>query len=201
MPAMTRKIGVFAGTFDPVHAGHVAFALAARQAGALEEVIFVPEEAPRGKQSVTDITHRMVLLEIATSAQPQLRVARLDSPQFTIKNTLPELRRIGQGSKLVFLIGSDVACHLHTWEGVAQLLSETELAIGLRDRDSSQEIHHVIRQLQSTYGIAVQYRLIGTSHAQVTSSQIRRNISSTLLHPEALAYIQRHRLYLRAKHY
>ena len=49
------RIGIYAGTFDPVHAGHVAFALQSLEAAKLDRVYFLPERRPRGKRQVKNI--------------------------------------------------------------------------------------------------------------------------------------------------
>ncbi|HEU5121705.1 MAG TPA: adenylyltransferase/cytidyltransferase family protein, partial [Candidatus Saccharimonadales bacterium] len=67
-----RRIGIYSGTFDPVHYGHIAFAASAIRACNLDEVVFLPEPQPRYKAGVTDIAHRLALLTMATAAQSNL---------------------------------------------------------------------------------------------------------------------------------
>ena len=68
---MVKRIGIFAGTFDPVHKGHISFALQAIEAAGLDEVVFLPEPRPRHKQSVTDQSHRIAMINLAIKAYPK----------------------------------------------------------------------------------------------------------------------------------
>src|SRR5258706_15577528 len=105
---MQKHIGIYSGTFDPVHPGHVAFALETLQTCKLDEVIFLPEQTPRDKQAVTDLSHRIALLERALADEPNMRVLKLRSPQFTVADTLPEIYAALKDTQLTLLVGSDV---------------------------------------------------------------------------------------------
>ncbi|HVI69805.1 MAG TPA: adenylyltransferase/cytidyltransferase family protein, partial [Magnetospirillaceae bacterium] len=61
-----KRVGVFSGTFDPVHRGHLAFALSAQKRAQLDTVVFLPEHSPRGKIAVGSFTHRLEMLRLAT---------------------------------------------------------------------------------------------------------------------------------------
>ena len=171
---VTIRIGIFPGTFDPVHDGHIAFALESLKACRLDEVIFLPEHSPRGKHSVTSLPTRTEQLRQQIAPHPRLRVLELVSRQFTVQDTLPELRQIFAGHNLTLLIGSDIAhTFLYRWEGLEELLSEMSLAIGLRNQDTPDIIKRIIRQLESSHGLAIRHNIISTPHKAVSSSHIR----------------------------
>lgn len=197
---MSRNIGIYSGTFDPIHPGHIAFAEEAMRACELDEVVFLPEQNPRGKDGVTDMVHRVALIERATAAIAGLRVVQLASEQFTVQQTLPELRQAFKGSHMTFLVGSDVArTFLYRWEGLDVLLREAALAIGLRSSDSPGEIGAIMRQISQDYSVAVDYTLVSTPEAGMASSHIRNGTADmSRLHPSMLEYIQEHQLYARA---
>src|SRR5688500_13565413 len=116
---MKHRIGIFPGTFDPVHQGHVAFCLEALRVCKLDEVLLLPERVPREKQNVADFSRRRSLLQDAVSARPALHVMVLNSDQFTVKETLPELQRKLGDAELTLLVGSDVVrTFLYRWEGL-----------------------------------------------------------------------------------
>src|SRR5262249_6224728 len=108
MAGTTSRIGIYAGTFDPVHSGHGAFALEAIEASRLDEIYFLPERQPRGKQQVEHFGHRTGMLERALKPHPRLKVMELVDANFSVRRTLPQLRRRFAGSELVFLFGSDI---------------------------------------------------------------------------------------------
>ncbi|HTH72030.1 MAG TPA: adenylyltransferase/cytidyltransferase family protein [Candidatus Pristimantibacillus sp.] len=195
---MHRHIGLFSGTFDPIHQGHLAFAAEARRVCGLDEVLFMPERRPRGKHGVTDIAHRIALIERATKTEAAFRVLSLAADQFTVKNTLPELRSLLGKADLTLLIGSDVVrTFSYRWEGLDTLFKEVSFAVGMRADDNPAEITELLAGLEREYGTKIRYTAINTPEAGMASSQIRSNSASAArLHPDTIAYIQEHGLYL-----
>lgn len=196
---MQRRTGIYSGTFDPIHQGHIAFAQEALRACKLDEVIFLPEHSPRNKDGVTGISHRIALIERATAAIPVLRVIGLTSQQFTVQHTLPELYQTFSNSHLTLLAGSDVVrASLRYWKGIDVLLRKMPLAIGLRSNDSPAEIATILSRLSQDLGIAVDYTIVSAPHADMTASQIRISPAAlSRLNPDMVDYIQKHRLYAR----
>jgi nicotinate-nucleotide adenylyltransferase len=171
---MTKHTGIYPGTFDPVHKGHVAFALEAMRVCALDEVVFVPEKMPRGKNDVTVMAQRITLLEKAAKPIAGLRVATLSSSQFTIKDTLPELQKMFPSTELTLLVGSDVArTFSYRWENLDALLASVSLAIGMRAGAAPEEITALMHKLEHAYNMSIQYALINTEYAGLASSQLK----------------------------
>lgn len=172
---MTQRTGIYSGTFDPVHPGHIAFALETLRICNLDEIIFLPECSPRGKDDIADISHRIALLNQQTKAHSNLRILRLASERFTVKNTLPELRAIFKDSELTMLIGSDVArTLLFRWESLDLLFKEVSLAIGIRENDTPAEMHQIVDDLEAEHKITIKHTVIHTQHKNLSSSQIRK---------------------------
>ena len=143
-----RSIGIYPGAFDPVHAGHIAFAREAKRICGLDEVVFLPEPSPRGKQDVTRLSDRLALLR-ASLADEGLRVATLTSQQFTVHQTLPEIEQLFPDATLTLLAGSDVArTFQYRWPGLETLLMRVSLAIGLRGDDVPAEMHDIMASLE-----------------------------------------------------
>jgi len=141
---VSKRIGIYAGTFDPVHAGHITFALQAVQAAKLDEVYFLPERRPRNKRHVEHFGHRVAMLSRAIKPHPQFELLELVDVSFSVDRTLPELQRKFKSKELVFLFGSDVLTRLRDWPSADKLLSGSELVIGLRAQDNRQKIHDII---------------------------------------------------------
>ena len=138
------SIGIYAGTFDPVHAGHVTFALQSLQAAKLDKVYFLPERRPRAKQQVEHYGHRVAMLKKALKPHPQCDVMDLVDVNFSIKRTLPFLEKKFEGAELVFMFGSDVVEGMADWPNADRLLKGGELVIGLRSQHDRQEIHAAV---------------------------------------------------------
>lgn len=191
-----RHIGIYAGTFDPIHPGHTAFAAQTMRECGLDTVAFLPEPRPRGKQNVTDIAHRLALVECAVGLVSGFEALAVASEHFTVKATLPEIRRVFGDARLTILMGSDVARSLHLWEDIRTLLCCTSLAIGIRINDDPNEVAQVMDQLSQAYGTPVSYALIRAANAAMTSSKIRSCAAGlSVLHPDVFSYIQEHSLY------
>lgn len=163
------RIGIYSGTFDPVHAGHIAFALQAASAAGLNRVYFVPERAPRGKRHVTHYAHRVAMIRRATRPYMQLEVLELEDKTFSVAHTLPRLRRDFPQSELVYLCGSDVIAHMAQWPHVAQFLQQVELCVGRRGNETQLSIEQVLETLPLPLRVT-----FFDSHAPaVSSSQVR----------------------------
>jgi nicotinate-nucleotide adenylyltransferase len=190
------KIGIFSGTFDPVHQGHIAFCLEARRVCRLDRVVLLPERLPRSKQEVTPLSHRVALLRHAVEELPELQVVVLNTDQLTVKQTLPELQHLFDGAELTLLIGSDVVpTLLYRWEGLTSLFMNTSLAIGLRQTDTKEAVARVMQQLEREHQMPIRYTLIQSNYPDATSSHIRNGVYAVELSPKVNSYIRKHRLY------
>lgn len=145
-----RRIGIYAGTFDPVHTGHITFALQSLQAAKLDEVYFLPERRPRAKQQVEHYGHRVAMLRKALKPHPQFDVLDLVDVNFSIERTLPFLKNKFEGDELVFLFGSDIIEGLASWPKVNRLLKDGELVIGLRSQNDRADIHKIVESWPQT---------------------------------------------------
>ncbi len=186
--------GIYCGTFDPVHQGHITFALIAKQRCGLEEVVFIPESKPWRKMHITPLEHRRKLLELAIGDQRGCSVATLSTNKLLIGPTINELTARYPGDTLVLLMGSDVARHLPQWRGIEHLLDQVEFIIGMRGKDTQEEITDILKQLGVIYTQPVSFQLITTPEAHVSSSDLRH---SGRQHPigAVQAYISDHKLY------
>ncbi len=124
-----RRLGVMGGTFDPVHHGHLVAASEAAARFGLDEVVFVPTGQPwqKDERDVTPAEHRYLMTVIATAANPDFTVSRVDidrpGPTFTI-DTLRDLhQQRGQGVELYFITGADALAQILGWKDADELFS------------------------------------------------------------------------------
>ncbi len=126
-----RRIGVFGGTFDPVHVGHLGPALQALVAFDFDELVFVPAGDPPHKRGepLTPFAHRFAMLTLATQAYDRLFVSDIErqrpGPSYTV-DTLRLLRERHRSDRLYFLMGSDSLAQIvswHRWEELVELAS------------------------------------------------------------------------------
>ncbi len=161
-----RHFGIYSGTFDPVHAGHLAFADMAHDAAGLNKVIFMPESQPRGKDNVTPVAIR--IHQLAQTIDPSRHdIYQAKHSRFEANETLAELRNQYPDTILSFLVGSDVAMTLPSWPDVNELTRHHQLIVGMRSTDKRTDIETVLRHL------GARYIILTTPHADMSSRQIR----------------------------
>lgn len=122
------RVGVFGGTFDPVHLGHLIVAQEVRFRAALDNVLFVPAGQPPHKPGrvITPAAHRLAMLERALASEPSFAISRIEidrpGPSYSV-TTLRALRaELGPSADLYFILGSDQVADLPTWHRPAELL-------------------------------------------------------------------------------
>ena len=192
-----NRVGIYSGTFDPVHVGHIEFALQAIEMCQLAKVIILPEPQPREKNYVCAISHRLNMLRMASRPYHKLEVVALDTKQFTVLETLPLLQARQPNDQLVYLCGSDVVkTFLYRWPGLSTLLKTTEIVVGLRNEDSEEEIRTIFNELLNSEGVAAKYTVLKAPVHQLASSMLRKNKHTINdVDPSVAAYITKNNLY------
>lgn len=126
-----KRIALYGGTFDPVHAGHLEVARRVLQLFEIEKVLFIPAQMAPHKigRPVTEPIHRYAMLALATQDDPQLSIStfELDAPdrRYTV-DTIDHFQRVlGDATELFFIMGADSWSEITTWREWERLLSMT----------------------------------------------------------------------------
>ena len=167
---MARRIGIYGGTFDPLHEGHVSFALAAQREADLNAVYFLPERSPRSKPDASSYSLRVKELSGTLGQYAHLNLLELPDEAMSTSKTLPELTRIFPETTLVLLVGADVITHMSTWPEVDKLVASCEFAIGMRD---GWDVPATIATLHELGIPHSRYTIIRTDQAHISSTAIR----------------------------
>ena len=135
-PDIDAAVGLFGGTFDPPHVGHLALARAAQQALSLSEVRFMPAGKPWQKaRALTDGAHRAAMVSAAIAGHTSWRLDKFELSQtgstYTI-DTLKSLYEESPRTALVLLLGADQFLNLPTWRDWQQLTDYAHLAVAGR---------------------------------------------------------------------
>jgi nicotinate-nucleotide adenylyltransferase len=173
MTKVKKRIGIFAGTFDPVHSGHISFALEAIKKTDLDSVIFLPERRPRHKPEVEHFGHRTAMISRAIQPYHQLGLLELPDVHFDVARTLPKLHREFSGHQLVLLMGGEAAANLPSWPDAKKLVKTCELVIGLR---AGQSKSNVLEQLNSISPALAHVTFIKSKEPHISSSRIRESL-------------------------
>lgn len=134
-PARARRIGVYGGTFDPIHNGHLQAVSQVQQAYSLETVIFVPTGQSWQKSGVSSADDRLAMVQLALSGHPSFSVSRVDidraGPTYTA-NTLAELQADNRDAELFFILGNDAYAGIDTWKDASSLTDLAQLIVMVR---------------------------------------------------------------------
>jgi len=126
------RIGLFGGTFDPIHLGHLILAERCREEAGLEEIWFLPSYAPphKSERAITRFEQRCEMVALATTGQPAFRVERIEKelppPSFT-SETLAELQTRHPEHEFSLVIGGDSLRDFSTWHEPEKVLELTRL--------------------------------------------------------------------------
>jgi nicotinate-nucleotide adenylyltransferase len=212
----SQTLGVFGGTFDPIHYGHLRLAEELAEAVGLERVLFIPAGQPphRGAPR-TAATHRLEMVRRAIAGNPRFvldaREVERTAPSYTV-DTLSALRaELGESRRLWLLLGADAFLGLPTWHEWRRLFDLAHLAVadrpgaGLMQSDAlSEPLKGEVRGRQVADGTAAgpagSVLLRSMTPLDISATAIRdslaRQRSVRYLLPDAvLDYIQEQKLY------
>ncbi len=132
---MAPRIGLFGGTFDPVHTAHLEVADAVRKALALDRMLLMVANEPwqkEGERVLTGAEDRLAMVEAAVTEWPGLEASRMEidrgCPSYTV-DTVRQLRSEEPGADIVLVVGSDVVAGLATWHDEPALRPLVTLAV------------------------------------------------------------------------
>lgn len=194
-----QRIGLFGGTFDPVHFGHLRPAMEMAEVYALTALHLMPNHRPAHRDQPTASTQqRIAMLELATEHLPQLivdpREALREEPTFTF-DTLSELKAEQPDAQLIFFMGLDAFSAFETWYRWQEIIALANLVI--INRPNAVLSDFASELLQSTPSIEMQ----SVTQLAISATDIRQRIAAgksvDFLLPERVKqYIVDHELYL-----
>jgi nicotinate-nucleotide adenylyltransferase len=200
------RIGVFGGTFDPVHLGHLILAEQCREQAELDQVWFIPAARPPHKQegSPTPLAQRVEMLALALAGQPAFVLNDLEKerpgPSYTV-DTLRELRHRHPGNEWLLLLGADCLPDLPHWREPGHIAELAGLVIAARPGWTVWTAEQLRAALQLTPQAALRYQFVQMPLIDLASRDIRQRAAAgrslRYLVPRAVAcYIETHHLYL-----
>lgn len=199
------RLGVFGGSFDPVHLGHLLLAEVCREVACLDQVWFVPASVSPHKQQRDTTTgqQRVQMLKLATSGHSSFSVCELEIERggvsYTVE-TLQQLRLVHPEADLFFLMGADALVDFPTWRD-PQKICEIATPIVVQRPSSPPPDLRLLKpfvtseRLQQIQGVQVEMPLIDLSSRELRE-RVRQNHSIRYRTPRAVEkYIQAQGLY------
>lgn len=154
-PAGSKKIGLFFGTFNPIHVGHLIMANYIVSATSLDEVWFVvtPHNPHKKKASLLADHHRLAMVKEAIENNIHLRASdvefNLPQPNYTV-NTLAHLRERYEDKEFVLIMGEDNLRSFHKWKNYEEILKHHGIVVYPRVHVSNEEdTNKVIEELDN----------------------------------------------------
>ena len=131
---MTAKVGIFGGTFDPVHVGHLAIALAALESAPLDRVIFVPaRRSPlKERDPVASAEDRVAMLNAAIAHEPRFDLSPVETLRHRTSYTVETLEALRDQGELFLILGSDALAELGRWREPERIRKLATLLVALR---------------------------------------------------------------------
>jgi nicotinate-nucleotide adenylyltransferase len=210
-----RRVGIFGGTFNPIHLAHLRSAEEVREAQRLDRILFVPSATPphKRKYGLVSAEHRLAMVRLAIAGNPRFRVStiEIDRPGRSYSvDTLHALRARMPGVAFVFIMGLDTFREIDTWKEYERLFALADLVVTsrppLREPNLRRALPVAVRAqfcyrnayLEHRTGNRVVFQRI--SDLDISASAIRQRLSRGfsiryLVPPAVERYIRRNGLY------
>lgn len=196
------RVGLFGGSFNPIHLGHVHLAESVRDALSLDRVVLVPSRRSPHKSNDEYVSdeHRLNMCRLAVEGIPGFEVSDYELLRDTVSYTVYTVRHFREvypDGTLYLLIGSDMLLSFDTWKDYRTILRDVSLAVVSRERGDVGRLLEKSEEL-SRYGEVV---LVEAPPMEVSSTQIRKNIRNSVeyscnLDEKVVQYIESNGLYL-----
>ena len=198
-----ERIGIYGGTFNPPHIGHIQAAKAAITALSLDRLILIPDRIaphkvlPSGSPSPEQ---RLQMLRIAVSGSDRMEVSELElnreGPSYTYQ-TILQMKQLHPDAELVLLMGTDMFLSFHTWRNPEIILENASLGVFYRGEKGEAAAIEAKKAEMEQLGHSIY--LVRNEVVNISSTQMRRLLAfrcaGEFLPEGVLDYIREHRLY------
>ena len=176
MTEKAQAIGVYGGSFDPVHFGHLRPVLEVKQQLQLDQLRFIPSGNPPHKSGPrVSAADRVAMLDLAIARSPGLiidtREVDTQKPSYTL-DTLKSLQSDFPQARLTLVIGMDQFSVFDTWHQWQQILAMADVAVMERPGESLSDVASSI--LNGEFGSVI--KIVPVTQLEISSSRIRREL-------------------------
>lgn len=199
-----HRIGIFGGTFDPIHYGHLILADQARYEADLSSVIFVPTKSSPFKlnRETAHVTHRYRMVSQAIKGNPYFTISNVEMESEKVSYTVHTLRKfrsmLGEGAELCFITGTDAFLGIRYWSQSEELLQDYSFIVGSRPGYQETALDELITQLRQERECRI-YK-VHMTEVDISSTDIKAKLQSGrpvryLLPDSVMEYIDSCQLY------
>lgn len=196
------KIGLFGGSFNPIHNGHINLATSVKDSLGLDKVILIPSKKSPHKDSSAYVsnTHRLNMCRLAIQGLKGFEVSDFEINRDTISYSIYTVEYFNSkypNDILYLLIGSDMLLTFDTWKEYKRILSMVKLVVVSRQNGDMQSLLLKAQSLRP-YGDAI---ILNTPPLEISSTEVRKKVAfneecSCILDEKVVQYIKSNGLYL-----
>lgn len=198
-----KRVGIFGGTFDPIHMGHLIVAETIMDEFHLDKVVFIPAAVPPHKldKQISPAKHRYMMTMLATCSNPRFQVSDMEmhrqGPSYS-RDTLAQLiEEHGSDTEFYFIVGADSVENLHTWNRIDELLTMCHF-IGASRPGCMPDMEKIAQRFGP---LAEKIHCLETPELEISSTEIRHRVGQKrtirYIVPETVEqYIYKEKLYL-----
>jgi nicotinate-nucleotide adenylyltransferase len=204
--SIKRQVGVFGGTFDPIHVGHLIIAQEVVAALRLDRLFFLPAGDPPHKRdhAITPARHRLHMVELAIAGNPAFALSLVDlerpGPSFTVDTLRLLHEQWGTATAIAFVIGWDMLDDLLTWHDPAGVVQQVDTLVAVHRPGYQMDPGYLARLGETVPGIKQRLLPLEAPQIAISSTDLRGRVAAgrpiRYQVPDAVeAYILAHGLY------
>lgn len=203
---MPERVGLYGGSFDPIHVGHLIVARSVAEAIDLSKVIFLPSANPPHKcaEELLDASHRAEMVRRAIEGESLFSLSDHDldqsGPSYTIDTVTHFASSLGADTALHWIIGADSLAELASWYRVADLVDACRIVTASRPGWEAPDLRGLRSQLSEVQIERLQQGIVNTPWIDISATDIRKRIRAGrsirhLVPDTVLSYIESNKLY------
>ncbi len=199
-----KRIGLFGGTFDPIHYGHLRLAEEAREFAQLDQVLFIPAaRSPfRLEEPLTDAEHRLAMVRLAIASNPAFAVSEIEIQRGGISYTIDTVEALQQQypeGELFLILGADSLQGFPQWYQAERLAQKASLLAGARPPYEETTLWQSLPDWVRRRTLLVPMTPLAIS-ASAIRQKVREGRSIRYLTPDdVIEYIQNNHLYAETR--
>lgn len=176
-----KKVGIFGGTFNPVHMAHLLIAEIAREDAGLDDILFVPSGCSYLKDAseILPAKDRINMTGLAIGDNPHFALSTIEIDRggnsYTC-DTLKELKERYPNQEYYLIIGADNLFTMEGWKDVEYIFANAKILAAVRGSKKRADMEEKMAQLQEKY--AAEIKLLDVRHVDISSSMIREKVAA-----------------------